>query len=145
VAGRGGPGTRAWLRCIQRRGGQAESVLAYAAVADLIGDVHPRYWRDCRTCSGSPSTESCSAPAARGPRLINASSPRRSPPSSTAFRGRAVLVAIDDVQWLDPSSQAVVEYAARRLRGRAGMLLTERCDPKQGRAVSGSIWPGPKA
>ena len=24
-----------------------------------------------------------------------------------------VLIAIDDVQWLDPSSQAVVEYAAR--------------------------------
>ena len=57
-----------------------------------------------------------------------------------------VLVAIDDVQWLDPSSQAVVAYAARRLRGRAGMLLTERCESERWKssdvAASGT---GPKA
>ena len=39
-----------------------------------------------------------------------------------------VLVAIDDVQWLDPCSQAVVAFAARRFKGRVGVLVTERVD-----------------
>jgi len=47
-----------------------------------------------------------------------------------------VLVAIDDVQWLDPSSHAVVAFAARRFRGRVGVLLSERCDPAKGSASS---------
>jgi DNA-binding CsgD family transcriptional regulator len=37
-----------------------------------------------------------------------------------------VLVSIDDAQWLDISSQAVIGYAARRLTGRAGILVTVR-------------------
>ena len=45
-----------------------------------------------------------------------------------------VLMAIDDVQWLDPSSRVVIAYAARRIRGRIGILASERCDPDKGRA-----------
>jgi DNA-binding CsgD family transcriptional regulator len=38
-----------------------------------------------------------------------------------------VLVAVDDVQWLDAASGSVLGYAARRLRDeRVGLLLTER-------------------
>jgi DNA-binding CsgD family transcriptional regulator len=38
-----------------------------------------------------------------------------------------VLVAVDDVQWLDGTSASVLGYAARRLRDeRVGLLLTER-------------------
>jgi AAA ATPase domain len=38
-----------------------------------------------------------------------------------------VLVAVDDVQWLDAASASVLGYAARRLRDeRVGLLLTER-------------------
>jgi DNA-binding CsgD family transcriptional regulator len=38
-----------------------------------------------------------------------------------------VLVAVDDVQWLDAASAGVLGYAARRLREqRVGLLLTER-------------------
>ena len=39
-----------------------------------------------------------------------------------------ILVAIDDVQWLDPSSQAVLAVAARRFTGRVGLLITERTE-----------------
>ena len=39
-----------------------------------------------------------------------------------------VLVAIDDVQWLDASSQAAVQFAVRRLKGRVGVLVTARSD-----------------
>jgi DNA-binding CsgD family transcriptional regulator len=36
-----------------------------------------------------------------------------------------VLVAIDDVQWLDAASRHLLAFAGRRLRGRVAMLLTE--------------------
>ncbi|WP_173008097.1 LuxR family transcriptional regulator [Mycolicibacterium sp. P1-18] len=36
-----------------------------------------------------------------------------------------VLVAVDDVQWLDADSRDLLAFAARRLRGRVGLLLTE--------------------
>ena len=39
-----------------------------------------------------------------------------------------VVVAVDDVQCLDVSSQGVLAYAARRLKGRVGLLLTERTE-----------------
>jgi tetratricopeptide (TPR) repeat protein len=40
-----------------------------------------------------------------------------------------VLVAIDDVQWLDAASRDLLAFAARRLRGRVRLLLTERTMP----------------
>ena len=42
-------------------------------------------------------------------------------------RERAVLIAIDDVQWLDAPSARLVQFAARRLRGEpVGLLVSER-------------------
>ncbi|HEX9349951.1 MAG TPA: LuxR C-terminal-related transcriptional regulator [Gaiellaceae bacterium] len=44
-------------------------------------------------------------------------------------RREPVLLAVDDVQWLDPQSQAVVSFAARRLgEGPIGVLTTQRGD-----------------
>ena len=48
---------------------------------------------------------------------------------------RPVLVAIDDVQWLDPPSQAVISFAARRFDGPIGILVTERCEPDSGKSA----------
>ncbi|MDT5286982.1 MAG: hypothetical protein QOF88_1871 [Mycobacterium sp.] len=38
------------------------------------------------------------------------------------------MVAIDDAQWLDASSEAVLAFAVRRLKGRVGVLVTARSD-----------------
>ena len=51
----------------------------------------------------------------------------------TALRGLAangpVLVAVDDVQWLDAASASVLSFAARRLGAeRIGLLLSQRVD-----------------
>jgi DNA-binding CsgD family transcriptional regulator len=44
-------------------------------------------------------------------------------------RGRPLLVAIDDVQWLDPASLGLLEYAVRRLEKEAiALFLTRRGD-----------------
>jgi DNA-binding NarL/FixJ family response regulator len=44
-------------------------------------------------------------------------------------RREPVLVAVDDVQWLDPQSQALVSFAVRRLgEAPVGILTTQRGD-----------------
>lgn len=39
-----------------------------------------------------------------------------------------VLIAVDDVQWLDPSSEHVVAFVARRLSGPVGVIAVSRTD-----------------
>lgn len=49
---------------------------------------------------------------------------------SERARSGPMLVAIDDVQWLDGSTRRVVEYAARRCRGPVAILAARR-DPSE--------------
>lgn len=46
------------------------------------------------------------------------------------------VVALPEIQCLDPSSWAVVSFAARRLRPRAGLLVTERTEPGRSSVLS---------
>jgi DNA-binding CsgD family transcriptional regulator len=41
---------------------------------------------------------------------------------------RLLLVAVDDVQWLDPASAEALSFAARRLPGGVGLLLSRRVE-----------------
>jgi tetratricopeptide (TPR) repeat protein len=51
---------------------------------------------------------------------------------------RAVLLAVDDVQWLDAASATVLSFAWRRVRHeRVGMLLTRRAGEPVPRALEG--------
>jgi len=125
------------FRVLSARAGHAESILAYAAVADLLGDVEsailtalPEVQRLAlervllRANGGGPATDqrvSAAAFLAVVERLAV---------------DTPVLVAIDDVQWLDSSSKSVVAFATRRLRGRVGVLFTERTDPD----IDGTAW-----
>ena len=132
--------TTAWLaaiaavrqsgfRVLTARVGQAESVLAYAAVADLLADVDaaviaqlPDLQRLAidrvlfRAGGDGPVTDQ-RVTAAAFATLVEAA-------AATA----PTILAIDDTQWLDPSSRAVLAFATRRLRGRVGVLATERRD-----------------
>ncbi|MDT5301315.1 MAG: hypothetical protein QOG79_4557 [Mycobacterium sp.] len=125
------------FRVLSAQVGEAETVLAYAAVGDLLGDI------ESVTLDGLPNLQRLAVDrvlllaagdghvtdqrvvAAALASIVDALSPET-----------PVLVAIDDVQWLDPSSHAVVAFAARRFRGRVGVLLSERCDPDKGTAPS---------
>jgi DNA-binding CsgD family transcriptional regulator len=125
------------FRVLSARVGQAESVLAYATVADLISDVEseiieglPDVQRVAlhrillRTDDHGPESGPWVA-AAAFMSVIQALT-ERSP----------VLLAIDDVQWLDSSSRAAVEFAIRRMSGRFGVMVTERTDSDQTVAAS---------
>jgi DNA-binding CsgD family transcriptional regulator len=123
------------FRVLTARVGQNESVLAYAALADLLGGVQPdaiaglpevqRIAVDrvlLRATSEGPNTDQRVVAAA----LISV--------VDALAEQAPVLVAIDDVQWLDASSQAVVAFAARRFKCPVGVLVTARVDAESGTA-----------
>ncbi|WP_325330138.1 ATP-binding protein [Mycobacterium sp.] len=139
VEGEAGIGkTTLWLAAISQareRGfhvlsaqtGQAESMLAYAATADLLADV------EAAVLDQLPDVQSIALDRVLLQTDLGGL-PTDQRVVATAFlsiveglaRTAPVLVAIDDVQWLDPSSKAVVAFVARRLTGRVGLVLTER-------------------
>jgi DNA-binding CsgD family transcriptional regulator len=147
VGGEAGIGkTTLWLAALEqarKRGfrvlsaavGHTESVLAYAAIADLLRDV------DAAVPAELPDVQRVAVDHV----LLRAG--RNDPATdhhvvAAAFSSIVhrlagdgpLLIAIDDVQWLDASSQSVVAFAARRLTGQVGVLVTERTDPDAGTA-----------
>ena len=56
-----------------------------------------------------------------------------------------VLLAIDDLQWLDPSSIHVLAFAARRLTGPVGILGSVRTEADEGASAAWLQLPRPEA
>jgi hypothetical protein len=116
------------FRLLTSRAAAAESVLAYTALADLLGDVDDSIWAQLPV------------PQRRG---LDAALLRQRDGRDTDARAVAaaflavidqlaaqgpVVVAIDDLQWLDTSSANVVSFAARRLPVGAMLLCTTRSE-----------------
>jgi DNA-binding CsgD family transcriptional regulator len=126
------------FRVLSARAGQAESGFAYAVLADLLDGIDPEI------LDGLPRLQRVALDRVRSQADgTRADTDERVVASAfLTLVGRLsaitpVVVAIDDVQWLDRSSQAVVAFGARRLKGRIGVLLTERTDADTGR---GAAW-----
>lgn len=112
---------------LSARAGRAESGLAYAALADLLDTVRPEEFAALPPLQRVALDRVMSRDAGVGPatdeRVV-----------ASAFLSLAdklssetpLVVAIDDVQWLDHSSRAVVAFGARRLKGHIGVVVTER-------------------
>ncbi len=132
--------TTLWLDAVDRarergftvlasRAARAESVLAYAALADLLTDIEESVWADLP----APQRQSLDAALLRRAEEAAASDGRAVAAAFVAVLNRLatrsegfVLVAIDDVQWIDVSSANVVAFAARRLPRGAGLICTTR-------------------
>jgi hypothetical protein len=113
------------LRC---RPAAAETQLSFAAVADLLTDAL------------DDALPTLPAPQRRALRIaLLVDEPAGPPPDNRAIAAgllgvlrhacasTPVLLAVDDVQWLDESSRTVLEFAVRRLRTeRVGLLLARR-------------------
>lgn len=117
------------FRVLSARAAEAESMLAYTVLADLLHDVAPPVLADL------PDIQRLAVDRV----LLRASS--EGPPTNHRVVAAAfvavidelavdapVLVAIDDIQWIDSSSKTVIAYAARRLKGRVGVLVSERSE-----------------
>jgi DNA-binding CsgD family transcriptional regulator len=119
------------FRVLQARAAETEIKLSYAALADLVGADFEV------TRRALPPIQQRALAAA----LLHAETDEPAQPRTiaTAFVGvlaslaetTVVLVAIDDVQWLDPASAGALSFAARRLPPRVGLLLTRRGDPEE--------------
>jgi DNA-binding NarL/FixJ family response regulator len=141
--------TTLWLAALQQaraqgfhvlsaRAWEAESVLAYGTVADLMADI------DAATLAALPDVQRVAVDrvllrgADCGPETDQHVVAAALLSIIEALAADApIIVAIDDLQWLDASSQSVVAFAARRLRGRVGLIATERTEPDRG---SVSAW-----
>ncbi len=116
---------RRGFRVLAAQGSPAEVTYAYAAIADLLRDVDvemlPALHRVAleRACSGEaenggPATDERTVATALTSVVDQVS-------------GQVpVLLVVDDVQWLDASSRAVLGFAARRLTGPVGLVLSFR-------------------
>jgi DNA-binding NarL/FixJ family response regulator len=123
-----GAATRGF-RTLTARPSEADSSLAYAGLADLLANVED----DAFTSLPDPQREALEvallkeAPKARppGPRAIFTG--LRSILSALAAQ-KPVLLAVDDLQWLDLPSVRALEFVCRRLNGdaRVGVLVSIR-------------------
>jgi hypothetical protein len=115
------------FRVLLARSAAAESVLAYATLADLLGGVDGSVWADLpepqRIAMDRVLLRAENDDAATDLRAVAAG-------FLSAVEGLVestpVLLAIDDLQWIDPSSAHVLAFAARRLSAHVGVLATVR-------------------
>src|SRR5712672_552696 len=127
----------AGFRVLSARAAAAESVLAYTALADLLDGVPASAWADLpepqrhavdqvltRADNGSATDQRAVAAA-----FLSV--------VEHLTDDGPLLVAIDDLQWIDPSSTHVVAFAARRLSGPVGILASVRTDTGSGAA---GVW-----
>jgi ATP/maltotriose-dependent transcriptional regulator MalT len=134
------------FRVLSAQPAAAESVQAYASLADLLSGVAPAVWADLPgpqrlaidrvllgTDSAAPATDQ-RAVAAAFLSIIN-----------RLTDDSPMLLAIDDLQWVDPSTVRVVEFAVRRLTGPIGILGAERTVPASETTLSWLRLPRPDA
>jgi DNA-binding CsgD family transcriptional regulator len=125
------------FRVLAARAAAAESVLAYTALADLLDGVPASAWADL------PEPQRLAVDQVLMQADDGSSTDQRA--VAAAFLSVVeylsdegpLLVAIDDLQWIDPSSMHVVAFAARRLSGPVGILGSVRTDAGNG---AGGAW-----
>ncbi|TRW80307.1 AAA family ATPase [Mycolicibacterium sp. 018/SC-01/001] len=129
---------------LMAHGSPAEVGYAYAAVADLVASV------DDAVIAALPERQRLALERVRGDATEGPSTDERI--TATAFcsvigsltERSPVLLTIDDAQWLDPSSRAVIGFAARRMTDATALLVTRRTDdPDTAAAVSWPTFPNP--
>ena len=121
------------------RPAQAETTLAFASLADLLEPIEDR------TIAALPGPQRHALEVAllrAGPRAVAAQGRAVAAGIVTLLRDLArsqpVLLGIDDVQWLDPSSSAALAFALRRLGDEhIAVLLSRRSDDSPNTGVLG--------
>ena len=125
------------FRVLSARSAAAESVLAYAVLADLLREVEAVAWAELPDPQRRAVDRVLLRTDVEGP----ATDQREVAASFLTIVERLagespVLLVIDDLQWLDTSSQMVIAFAARRFAGRVGVLGAVRTGTGSGDGAS---------
>ncbi len=116
------------LQVLQARPAESEVTLSFSGIGDLLDPVldealgplsAPQRQALARALVLEETEGPAPDPHAVGVALLNG--------LRMLAADRSIVVAVDDVQWLDPASSGALAYAARRLdRERVGVLLARR-------------------
>lgn len=149
VEGEAGIGkTTVWLTAIERaqRAGflvlsarvtPAESVAAYATLTDLLSSVEDTDFAELPPPQRLAIDRALSRGSAEGPSTDQRAFTAAVVSVLKRLATRSpVVVAIDDLQWLDPPSRQVLSAVLRRLSGPIGLLTTVRDDPEHAEAAA---------
>jgi len=115
-------------RVVQSRGAESEARLSYAALGDLLGDAPDALYGGMPV----PLRQALDAALLRSEALGDSVDPRAvSLAAAHAFRRLAadvpIIVAIDDLQWIDGPSARVLSFVLRRVADeRIGVLVSIR-------------------
>jgi DNA-binding CsgD family transcriptional regulator len=123
-------------RILAARPVESEATLAFAAIADLLRDAFDEATREL------PVPQRTALEGA----LLRGDAEGSPDPRAVAFgfsgaltslaRSGPLVIAVDDVQWLDPSSARVLAFALRRLeRVPIGVLIAHRADVEDAEAL----------
>jgi class 3 adenylate cyclase len=117
------------LRVLKARPAESEADLSYAALSDLVGTA----FDETRTVLPAVQERALASALLRGEPGADAA-PRTTATALVGVLGlladqEPALVAIDDVQWLDPATEQALTFAFRRLPARVGVLLARRAAP----------------
>ena len=115
-------------RVLRARPAESEAKLSYAALADVVGPA----FDEARAQLPDPQELALAATLLR----VTSSEPADPRTVATAVVGvltelvreQPVLVAIDDVQWVDLASRRALEFAVRRLPVQLRLLVTRRSE-----------------
>jgi DNA-binding CsgD family transcriptional regulator len=115
---------RQGFRVLRARPAESEARLSHAALADLLAEA----FDETSSRLPAPQVQALEVAMLRGggaadPRTI--ATGLRSVVATIAAES-PLVVAVDDVQWLDRASERALEFLARRLPGNARLLLTRR-------------------
>jgi DNA-binding CsgD family transcriptional regulator len=115
-------------RVLSARPAESEARLSYAVLADIVGPA----FDETRAALPAPQERALAATLLRVA-TVEPADPRTTATALVGVLGELaregpVLVAIDDLQWVDAASERALEFAARRLPAQLGMLLAKRTE-----------------
>ena len=115
-------------RVLGARPAESEARLSYAVLADIVGSA----FDETRAALPAPQERALAATLLRVATDVPAD-PRATATALVGVLGELVrdgpvLVAIDDVQWVDAASERALGFAARRLPAELGLLLARRTE-----------------
>jgi DNA-binding CsgD family transcriptional regulator len=123
------------FRVLTARPAESEATFSYAGLADLVGEAFERV-RDELSVPQRHALEVA---------LLQEETDGQADARTTAMGFLStldalavdgpVVVAVDDVQWLDRASQRALEFAARRLPKRVGIMSTRRSESRAGTSL----------